>query len=141
MNESPLRRVLSQLAGRSGAPLSAIQTLEQESGMQLPAQYRQILLQHDGGDVQLGNTELMLWSASYIAQAHNEFEVASALPGALLFASDQNEDAFGFDLRTATGGAIIRVPMIGMGWSQASVAGQSWEDFLANFANASTRQA
>ncbi len=131
MSDSNLKTLLSQLAGRPGATEAEIANTEQGIGMRVPPAYRQILAKQDGGDVKVGSRELTLWSAGYLLQAHEEFEVASALPGALLFCSDENGDAYGFDLRPGGGGGIVKVEMIGMSWEAALEAGESFEDFLS----------
>ena len=61
-----------------------------------------LAVSRDGGDVKVGSSELMLQCAGYLLQAHSEFSVASAL----LFCSDEHEDAHGFDLRPGSAGGI-----------------------------------
>lgn len=134
MNPPAVQRLLGQLKGSPGAPLAAIEDVERETGMQIPGEYRQILQKHNGGDVRIGGTELTLWSVGYIGQVYSEYELETYLKGALLFASDQNADAFGYDLRAGASGGLIRVPMIGMSWDESSAMGESFGAFLEKLA-------
>lgn len=131
MNESTLGNLLSQLADSAGATEADLKAAEQGIGMSIPSAYRRILAKHDGGEIKVGSRELTIWTASYILQAHSEFEVGSALPGALLFCSDENGDAYGFDLRAGSAGGVVKVDMIGMNWDDAVVVGDSFEDLLS----------
>lgn len=134
MNESGLRKLLSQLAGNPGASAASIQSFETEARLQIPTVYKQVLLQHDGGEAVFGRTELTVWNIGYISQAHSEFEVEAFMPGVFLFASDQKADAYGFDLRAGSTGSLVKVPMIGMCWEDSIVMGQTLEELLDNLA-------
>lgn len=55
------------------------------------------------------------------------------MPGfSLLAYEDDSGDAFGFDLRPGAAGSILRVPVFGMGWSEATPVADSFESFLAS---------
>src|SRR5471032_3326670 len=72
-----------------GAKASDLEPLD------LPADLRAFLEQHNGGLGMAGNHPLDLWSAAQIGKEAQSQDVSLAIPGLLLFGSDGGAEGYG----------------------------------------------
>lgn len=107
---------------------------ETHFGLQLPAQYKNFMSEHDGGEGFVGDQYLILWRASELPEFNREYEVEKYAPGLLVFGSNGGGEAFAFDTRDSSM-RIVMVPFVGMSLKDAAPVADSFENFLSNLAD------
>jgi hypothetical protein len=99
-------------------------------GVKLPEQYIDFMKVVNGGEGFIGGEYAILWGVEELASANQEYEFAKFLPEFLGFGSNGGGEAFGFDTRQQPW-AVVQVPLVGLGWSDAWPMGDSFNAFLA----------
>lgn len=116
-----------------GASGAAISNFESESGLRLPAGYKDFLEQSNGGEGFVGESYLMLWPIDQLLKLNEDYEVSKYAPGITLFGSDGGGEAFAFD-STGEVVRIVSIPFIGL---DRKYARQVASDFPAFFSEIS----
>ena len=101
-----------------------------ERGLELPEDFREVLIQHDGGIVNLPGCYLQIWTTKELETLNNAYHVEEFAPGVVLFGSNGGDTAYGFR-REGVQTAIIALPFIGMDLREASTLGTSLEEALS----------
>ena len=113
-----------ELAGLRLATAGA--TAEDLDALDLPADLRAFLRDHDGGRGEVGGRPVELWSAARIAREAETQEVALAIPELRLFGSDGGAEGYGH-LR----GRYGRIPLLAAGPHEFEPLADSLQGFLA----------
>jgi hypothetical protein len=127
MIEFPLQ--LEGFKARSPANRTDIDACEIDSGYRLPSDYKDFLVEHDGGEGFIGASYAQLWGVRALVEMNREYEVSTYTPGLFLFGSSGGGEAFGFDYRISEL-AIIAVPFIVMAWEDAIPISSSFTGFI-----------
>jgi len=115
---------------RLGATDAAIAEGERQLSLKFSAEYVDFLRLSNGGEGFFGeNAYLVLWRVEDLASMNGSYEVPAQAPGLLIFGSDGAGEAYGFDTRTSKW-TVVRVPFVGMAWSEAKPIGESFRAFL-----------
>jgi len=99
--------------GNPGATHNAVQAFETSVRRTLPGDYRELLMQCNGGEGFIGDNYLMLWRVEDLNQFNDDYDVESHIDDVLLIGSNGGGEAYGFDM-AATPWRVIRVPFVGM---------------------------
>lgn len=126
-------RLLGDFPGKPGASEAVIRQAEADLDWALPSEYREFLVQMNGGEGFVGEDYLILWSADELAQFNREYEVKDYAPGLVLFGSNGGGEGFAFDTRSSPA-TIVQVPFIGMELQYANPVGSNFEEFIAKVA-------
>lgn len=113
-----------------------VQSAEAALGFTLPTDYRDFLLQQDGGDGFVGEHYLILWKASELAPFNRDYEVALYAPSFVIFASNGGGEGFAFDTRS-TAFPIVQVPFIGMSHESGIPVADTFTQLLKRMEEAS----
>jgi hypothetical protein len=113
-------------------PASAAQVKEAERvlSFELPADYKELLLQTNGLEGFVSPTSyLLLWSIADVPELNEGYAVADFLPGVVLLGTDGGDTGYGFARRE---GAVqyVSVPLVGMGPEVVSVMGSTFEEVV-----------
>jgi len=110
-----------------GATEERIARAESEMDCALPADVKSLLREHDGGRGTLGPRKrpFELWSIQRIADECEAQEVTRAVPGLVLFASDEGSEGYGW-----LAGKYGRVPVLAAGPHEFEGLGTSLVDLL-----------
>lgn len=121
--------------GSNGATTrETIDVCENLLGVQLPDDYVQFLLRHNGGEGFVGeDSYLILWRVEELEPFNREYQVKDYCPGLLFIGSSGGGEAYGFDTRTSPWN-IVQVPFIGMENLLAEPLGSSFEEFIGTLA-------
>lgn len=96
--------------------------------LDLPADLRAFLEQHNGGLGNLGSRPLDLWTAKQIAQEAESQDVSLAIPGLLLFGSDGGAEGYGY-LRTLAKNRYGRISLVAAGAHEFEGLADTFEGF------------
>lgn len=136
MSTPPLAKVLQNFHGNPPAPPSAVR----EAGLgevALPSDYLDFLTSvADGGAGIVGESYLILWRLSELAQFNSEYEVERDAPGLFLFGSNGGGEAIAFDMRSQER-AVVQVPFVGMELELVQRLAGGPAEFLRAFAKSS----
>ncbi|HEX4383954.1 MAG TPA: SMI1/KNR4 family protein [Myxococcales bacterium] len=124
-----LRAKLVDFSGVRGAGPEAIQAVESALGIDLPADYVDLIGTINGGEGLVGNQYLMLWRIDDLLSFNKEYEVEQYAPGLLLFGSNGGGEAYAFDLRSDSQ-QVVNVPFIGMDLKHIIVVAQTFLSFI-----------
>ena len=127
-----LTAYLIRFKQRGPASISNIREAENKLAIQFPDDYRNFMQKTNGGEGFIGsNSYIVLWSVDELMSMNKMYEVQAFAPGLLLFGSDGGGEAYGFDVRSSSY-SVIQVPFVGMSWTDAMLAGESFSIFLKN---------
>lgn len=98
-------------------------------GLPLPHDYLNFLKQHDGGEGFIGNSYVVFWRTSELADFNREYEVNRYAPGIFLFGSNGGGEGYGFDMESSEL-PVIQVPFIGMDRRLAERVASTFQDFF-----------
>jgi hypothetical protein len=118
-----------------GASEESIAAAEQEMDCKLPADVKQLLREHDGGEGTLGPRKrpLQLWPLERIRAECEAQEVTRAVPGLVLFASDGGSEGYGW-LPRLKQGKYGRISLLAAGAHEFEPLGDSLEELLGALA-------
>ena len=125
--------LLDGLGAKPGAAEDAITRAEEALGWKMPQDYRELLVEKNGGEGFLGENYLILWAAEELAQFNKEYEVQEYAPGLILFGSDGGGEGFAFDVRENPM-RIVQVPFIGMELEYATMIAPDFKTFIEKMA-------
>jgi hypothetical protein len=121
--------LLTRFQGNPPTSLESIARCQASLGVSLPSDYVQFLQRMNGGEVFIGERDLMLWSVEDFIEMNTGTYFAEAAPGLIVFGSDGGGEAFGFDTRTAPP-PIVVAPYVGMEWDVAYRIAPTFDLFL-----------
>ncbi|MBX3191224.1 MAG: SMI1/KNR4 family protein [Labilithrix sp.] len=129
MNSPPFSAILQNFDGNPPAPPSALH----EAGLgnvTLPPDYLDFMTSAaDGGAGAIGESYLILWRLSELAELNREYEVELNAPGLFLFGSNGGGEALAFDMRSDER-AVVQVPFVGMELELVERLAGSLSEFL-----------
>jgi cell wall assembly regulator SMI1 len=125
-----IRERLAGIEGNDGASEAEVKRAEEECKLQFPPDYRNFLVEMNGGEGFIGEHYLMLWKAMELVEFNRDYQVDIYAPGLLLIASNGGGEGFGFDTRDSTL-PIVQVPFIGMSLDSAVLVASSFSDLIA----------
>ena len=132
MTNSP-QPSLEDFVANGPPPTEALDAVERHFGYALPAQYKNFMIAHDGGEGFVGNQYLVLWRVGELITLNRDYESDRYAPGLVLFGSNGGGEAFAFDLGDPEM-AIRMVPFIGMSLENAVAVANGFDNFLARLA-------
>ena len=114
-----------------GADEERIAAAEQEMDCKLPADVKEFLREHDGGEGTLGTRKrpIQLWPLRRIRAECEAQEVTRAVPGLVLFASDGGSEGYGW-LPRLKKGKYGRISLLAAGAHEFEPLGDSFEELL-----------
>ncbi|KAA5543862.1 SMI1/KNR4 family protein [Roseiconus nitratireducens] len=115
----------------TGATTKEIAEVEAAIGSTFPNDYREFLIQFNGGEGYIGETYLFLWKAEELIELNYEYEVAQYCSNLLLIGSNGGGEAIGFATASKPW-SIVKVPFVGMDDSLIETCGKSFSEFLKN---------
>ena len=98
-------------------------------GVSFPADYRDFLAVHDGGEGFVGENYLVLWSADQLDPYNRDYEFPEHAPALIGFGGNGGGEAFAFDTRT-TPWPVVMVPFIGLGLEDAIQVSADFEGLI-----------
>jgi hypothetical protein len=121
--------LLDEFDFEKGATLESIAKVELWAGLELPQDYKDFLLTHNGGEGFVNDEYVIFWAADELAQFNREYEVSEYAPGLLLFGSNGGGEAYAYDLRESPP-TIVMVPFIGMALKHTKALARTLEEFI-----------
>lgn len=116
------------LLSRGGASSADIDAAEASLSVPLPSELRAFVQRADAAEGFVGESYLAMWPIASIADLNGKARVAKYASDLIIFATDGGGEGFAFERQT---GAIVNVPMIGMGRVARTPAGDSFNGFLS----------
>ena len=114
-----------------GASEERIAAAEQEMDCKLPADVKELLEEHDGGEGTVGPRKrpIQLWPLERIRAECEAQEVTRAVPGLVLFGSDGGSEGYGW-LPRLKKGKYGRISLLAAGAHEFEPLGDSQEELL-----------
>lgn len=113
-----------------------IKSVETETKLIFPTQYREFMLETNGAEGMVGETSyLAIWSVEEIVPFNGDGKVEEFTPGLVQFASDGGGMAYAFDKRNRDI-TIVAIPEDSIHIEDAELVGQTFEQFLQNLYDA-----
>jgi len=129
---SSLRALLADVRlSPEGASEERIAAAEQEMDCKLPADVKELLREHDGGEGTVGprRRPIQLWPLERIRAECEAQEVTRAVPGLVLFGSDGGSEGYGW-LPRLEKGKYGRISLLAAGAHEFEPLGDSLEELL-----------
>ena len=129
---SSLRALLADVRlSPEGASEERIAAAEQEMDCKLPADVKELLREHDGGEGTVGprRRPIQLWPLERIRAECEAQEVTRAVPGLVLFGSDGGSEGYGW-LPRLQKGKYGRISLLAAGAHEFEPLGDSLEELL-----------
>lgn len=104
----------------------AIEQLEQQLNVVLPADYKQFLLWSNGGEGPIGDSYLVLWPVEKVAQLNEDYQVVKYLPDVIIIGTDGGGSGYGLLYKAGTSASLITVPLGDLGSESISILGDSF---------------
>lgn len=121
-----------ELKRRPPADEAAIEACERQLGFRFPADYREFLLEANGGEGFVAELAyLMLWPVEELPEDNEDYEVEEMAPGLVLFGSSGGGTFFAFERE---GGGIVDLPSMPVAGEDAKPAGATFAEFLERLA-------
>lgn len=119
-----------RFAANPPASHEEIEKVQQNLSLHLPKSYVDFLLIKNGGEGFIGENYLVFWKVEDLVAMNDAYHVAEFVPKVLLFGSDGDGEAFGFDTRSQAC-SIVSIPFIGMNMRLARTVARDFESFLS----------
>jgi SMI1 / KNR4 family. len=117
--------------GKSSANIEA---LGKALGISFPVDYLEFMQEYNGGEGEIANSYVILWSAEDLTELNEAYAVNEFAPGLVLFGSDGGDLAYAFDVSRGSV-RIVEVPFIGMDIKEIKDCANSFVDFLEYLSN------
>jgi hypothetical protein len=124
-----INHILEKFNQNPGASALDIQECEANLGLNLPAEYAELLKTTNGGEGFIQESYLILWRTDEIGPLNQSYEVEKYAQGFLVFGSNGGGEAYGLDMRNEAC-RVVQIPFIGMSWNEAQPMGESFNAFL-----------
>jgi hypothetical protein len=85
---------------RTGARADQIRQAEAALGVQFPPDYSSLLSWSNGGEGQIGNRYLSIWSSDEIRQLNDDYQIGRYLPGVVGIGTDGGGQCYALDYRS-----------------------------------------
>jgi hypothetical protein len=125
--KTDLATLARDLAKPPGADAAVLAAVEAQVGAHFPEDYRSFVQSANGAEGPVGEGYLSLWPIEEIALLNEQYEVASFVPGLVLFATDGGNTGYAVD---TTSNAIVELPLIGMSREALVPRGRTLRDLL-----------
>lgn len=123
-------KFLGSVSKKEPASMEDIINVENDLNVKFPSEYIQFLQYSDGMDGVLPtNVYVSIWSIKELIGLNTGYEVNEFAPHLLLFGSDGGDTAYAF-CKESNKMPILKVPLIGLGESEAEFISESFNDFL-----------
>ena len=120
--------IASKFERRPGASSTAVEALL-ETFPNLPQDYINLLREMNGGEGQVGEQPVELFSSEELTVQNEGMRVSEFAPGFLIFGTDCANEGFAFDTR-AQPWVLGRIPLVGMSPKEFIPMGADMEEFL-----------
>jgi hypothetical protein len=127
--EKIVNNLIADLEKNKPVSQEILEQVELELGVELPKQYKDIMLITNGAEGFIGDSYLAMWSGEEIVPLNKAYSVEEFAPGIIIFASDGAGEAYAFDTREKHL-PIINVPFIGMAHKRMERIGEDFTQFL-----------
>jgi hypothetical protein len=111
---------------RAGADPHVLDDVLRTIGLQLPADYRELMLFSNGAEGFVGDNYLMIWP---VEELPGWREICDEMPYIVFFGSNGAGEGYAYDLRESPP-AIVNAPFLGMEEDTIRVMGRSVLEFL-----------
>jgi hypothetical protein len=118
------------LAARGGASEQELAEAERELDVELPTDYRAVMLRCDGGEADFGSTWISLWQVRDLAERNEGLKVAEFAPGFIYFGSDGGGEGYAWDLRVHGEPVYVVLPFVSPEADAAITCGNTFDAFL-----------
>lgn len=122
-------RLLSDINLRCAATETSIAKVQEQLGLNLPADYVAFLRRTNGGEGFVGQQYVIFWGVDELPSMNCDYEVEMYAPGLLVFGSSGGGEAYGFDTRSSQW-PVVSMPFVGMEWEVAEPMGPTFDAFL-----------
>ncbi|MDQ2730294.1 MAG: SMI1/KNR4 family protein [Armatimonadota bacterium] len=110
-----------------GASNEQVRNLEESIGFPLPEDYREFLQWSNGGEGEIGEKYVKLWSSDDIVQRNGGYMIPYYMPGFIGIGTDGGSRCYAFDFRTYAGSrTFIEVDLGGLSLDTFIVIGASF---------------
>lgn len=121
--------------GNPPAEEKAIQTLLNQSRIDLPEDYLNVLRYSNGGDGTFGAEpeqamDFEIWPAEEVLQANRDLRAEELLPGFFMFGGDRANELLAFNTNELKPWKVYMVPMIVMSKEDAIVLAHDFASFM-----------
>lgn len=120
--------------GNSPAIEKDISKAERILNISFPEDFRDFLMESNGGEGSIGENYVMLWNTDELGEYNNSYQVDEYAKGLVLFGSDGGGEAFAFDMRTSPP-PIVSVPFVGVSLEYANPLAGKFVAFLEKLGN------
>lgn len=115
------------------ASFESIITVEHQMKSSLPEDYKSFLLQHNGGEGEVGEEQyLVLWKIEELLMFNEGYSVDTFTPGLFLFGSDGSNMAYAFDLRKDVP-TVVEIPFDSIDIEDAWDSSCTFLEFIRGF--------
>ena len=84
------------------------ENIEKVNGVALPKKYIEFMREHNGGEGDIGETWLVLYSLEELQEVNDDYETEEFLPGRIIIGSNGGDELYGID----NNGNYFNVPML-----------------------------
>lgn len=131
MRDNPL---LAHVEFGQKTTLEEIASVENDLETKFPLDYKDFLLENNGGEGFINEEYIVFWAAGELVQFNIDYEVSEQAPGLILFGSNGCGEAYAYDLRELSP-TIVMIPFIGMDLKYAITLAHTFEEFLIALAD------
>ncbi len=128
--EEQIKDLLSQFEFNEPATENSIKKVEELLSINFPQEYRDFLLNSNGGEGAIGQSYLVLWKIEDLIELNDVYSVEEFAPGLLIIGSDGGDTAFGIDNRSELK-QFVQIPFIGMDLSEVQGYSNDFKRFLS----------
>ena len=127
--------LLADFSGNDPATEDALRAVETKVGKTLPPDFRELLKISNGGEGNIGNHYLMIWSIEEVLDYNQQYEVEKYAPGLMIFGSSGGGEAYAFDYRSGKFGGVVKIPFVGMDLDDVRSLAPAFIEFLRGLRN------
>ena len=125
----PIDLMLVEFERNPPSELVIIEKAEKQAGFVFPADYRDFLLEQNGGEGWVGHNYARLWRAEELAEMNEPYMITGLAPAILAIGSNGGGEAYAFDRRTAEP-SLVLIPLVCMELDEAIPIAKSFHGFL-----------
>ena len=129
MNDEILE-ILKVMGREEPAKIEMIENVEREWNVNLPSEYKELMLFTNGVEGAIGDEEyLAIWPINEIIELNQDYAVDEFIPGIKYFGSDGADMAYGFEF-IENEATIIEIPFGSIDKDDAITYGESIFEFI-----------
>jgi hypothetical protein len=99
-------------------------------GIDLPADYRALMLRANGGESEFGESWVRFWSIEDLVESNAGYKVREFYAGFTLFGTNGGGEAYAWDWTPERESVYVVFPFIGFGPDTVVACGDTLEEFL-----------